>query len=301
MFWNGVQVGEYTPHSGVMQTISIDVTAGNGNNQLTFEEIGTAGDNTGTFLANVKLADAIIIDETAGNDAGSNDTDSAAVVALFTSVTNVGTDPNMDHPQYARGNASGHRAGHAGLRHRWSCRQESIQIGLTVSSAGVDSGLTTTAGQHIYLFVENGIIVGRFDADNDANHTPETAAFAMSIDQNGNLSIVQYVSLHQPDTGSHDEGVYLNSGTVLATVTLTDGDGDHTTSSADISSAVRFEDDGPSIDPAQNSSLRDWTLDEDVLPTGNDAYDNPADTNDYTVLSGKPLGVNAGVRMARRR
>ncbi|MEH2513019.1 T1SS-143 domain-containing protein [Nitrobacteraceae bacterium AZCC 1564] len=299
VFWNGVQVGEYTPNSGVMQTISIDVTAGNGNNQLTFEEIGTSGDNTGTFLANVKLADAIIIDETSGNDPGSNDTDSAAVAALFASVADTGIDPNMDHPQYAQGQHPVIVLGTPDYGTDGPAATNPIQVGLAVSSAGVDSGLTTTEGQHIYLFVENGLIVGRFDADGDANHTPETAAFALSIDQSGNLSIAQYVSLHQPDTGSHDEGVYLNPGTVLATVTLTDGDGDHTTSSADISSAIRFEDDGPSIDAAQNSSLRDWTLDEDVLPTGNDAFDNPADTNDYTAINGKPLGVNWGADGAK--
>ncbi len=299
VFWNGVSVGTYTPHSGVMQTISIDVTAGSGNNQLTFEEIGTSGDNTGTFLANVKLADVVIIDETKGNDPGSDDVDASVVGALFASVTHVGVDPNMDQPQYAKGTHPVIVLGTPDYGTDGPAATNPIQVGLALSAQGVDSGLTTTDGHHIFLFVENGLVVGRYDADNDAGHTPETAAFALSIDQSGNLSIAQYVSLHHPDTGSNDEGVYLNSGTVSATVTLTDGDGDHTTSSADISSAIRFEDDGPSIDAAQSSSLRDWTIDEDVLANGNDAYDVHPDTNDYTALNGKPLGVNWGADGAK--
>jgi T1SS-143 domain-containing protein len=302
VFWNGVSVGTYTPTSGVMQTISIDVTAADANNQLTFQEIGKAGDNTGTFLANVKLSDVIIIDETKGVDADSDDT-AANLSALFSTVTNggpVGVDPDMDQPQYAQGLHSVVVLGTPDFGKDGPAATNPIQIGLSVSSAGVDSGLTTTEGKAIHLYVEGALVVGRFDSDNNGSY--DTAAFALSIDPNGGiLSIAQYVSLHHPDTHSNDEGVYLKPGTVLATVTLTDGDGDHTTTSADISSAVRFEDDGPSIDPAQDSSLRDWTIDEDVLPTaghstphGNDALDNPADTNDYTQINDKPLGVTWG-------
>lgn len=301
VFWNGTSVGIYTPTSGVMQTISIDVTASGANNQLTFREIGEAGDNTGTFLANVKLSDVIIIDETKGVDADSDDT--TGLGALFTTVTNggpVGVDPDMDQPQYAQGLHSVVVLGTADFGTDGAAATNPIQIGLSVSSAGVDSGLTTTEGKAIHLYVEGALVVGRFDSDN--NSTYDTAAFALSIDPNGGiLSIAQYVSLHHPDITSNDEGVYLANGSLLATVTLTDGDGDRTTTSADISSAVRFEDDGPSIDPLQNSSLRDWTIDEDVLPAaghstpiGNDALDSPADTNDYTQINDKPLGVTWG-------
>ncbi len=301
VFWNGASVGIYTPASGVMQTISIDVTAAGANNQLTFREIGEAGDNTGTFLANVKLSDVIIIDETKGVDADSDDT--TGLGALFATVTNggpVGVDPDMDQPQYAQGLHSVVVLGTADYGTDGAAATNPIQIGLSVSSAGVDSGLTTTEGKAIHLFVEGALVVGRFDSGNDGTY--DTAAFALSIDPNGGiLSIAQYVSLHHPDITSNDEGVYLANGSLLATVTLTDGDGDRTTTSADISSAVRFEDDGPSIDPLQSSSLRDWTIDEDVLPAaghstphGNDALDTPADTNDYTQINDKPLGVTWG-------
>jgi len=302
VLWNGVSVGTYTPTSGVMQTISIDVTAVGASNQLTFQEIGKAGDNTGTFLANVKLSDVIIIDETKGVDADSDDT-AANLSALFSTVTNggpVGVDPDMDQPQYAQGLHSVVVLGTPNYGTDGPAATNPIQIGLSVSSAGVDSGLTTTEGKAIRLYVEGALVVGRFDSDNNGSY--DKAAFALSIDPNGGiLSVAQYVSLHHPDIHSNDEGVYLANGSLLATVTITDGDGDHVTTSADISSAVRFEDDGPSIDPAQNSSLRDWTIDEDVLPAaghstphGNDALDTPADSNDYTQINDKPLGVTWG-------
>jgi len=266
VFWNGTSVGTYTPTSGVMQTISIDVTAAGANNQLTFREIGEAGDNTGTFLANVKLSDVIIIDETKGVDADSDDT--TGLGSLFATVTNsgpVGVDPDMDQPQYAQGLHSVVVLGAADYGTDGAAATNPIQIGLSVSSAGVDSGLTTTEGKAIHLYVEGALVVGRFDSGNNGSY--DTAAFALSIDPNGGiLSIAQYVSLYHPDINSSDEGVYLKPGTVLATVTVTDGDGDRATTSADISSAVRFEDDGPvAIATARVTA----TVDEDGLQGGN--------------------------------
>ena len=61
----------------------------------------------------------------------------------------------------------------------------------------------------------------------------------------GQLSVVQYVSLHQPNTASYDEGVFLKAGSLSVNVTVTDGDSDSLTKSADISANVRFDDDGP--------------------------------------------------------
>jgi hypothetical protein len=46
--------------------------------------------------------------------------------------------------------------------------------------------------------------------------------------------------------------------------------------------------------PVMGQGDRDWTLDEDVLTNGNDALDNPTDTNDYTLIANKNLGVNWG-------
>src|SRR5690606_26156977 len=46
--------------------------------------------------------------------------------------------------------------------------------------------------------------------------------------------------------------------------------------------------------PFMSQGDRDWTLDEDVLPGGNDAKDSLADTNDYTLIADKDLGINWG-------
>ena len=77
--------------------------------------------------------------------------------------------------------------------------------------------------------------------------------------------------------------------------TATDGDNDPVSSNI----VIRIVDDVPVIDPSQNSSLRDWTLDDDRLAKGNDSADNPADTNDYTALANKPLGVAWGADGAK--
>ena len=124
----------------------------------------------------------------------------------------------------------------------------------------VDSGLTTTAGKQIYLFNETyaGVtyVVGRYDSDGVggasnagyANGTvQDAAAFAFSIDSSGHIQVVQYVSLYQPNTASNDEGVFLKAGSLSVNVTVTDGDSDSLTKSADVSASIRFDDDGPTL------------------------------------------------------
>ena len=114
-----------------------------------------------------------------------------------------------------------------------------------------DSGLTTTAGQAIHLFNESydGVhfVVGRYDSDGVNGITSaDNAAFAFTVDPTtGALSLVQYVSLHHPNTSSNDEGIFLNTGSLSVKVTITDRDDDTATQSADISANIRFDDDGP--------------------------------------------------------
>ncbi len=296
VWFGGVKVDDIAP-TGTMQTYSLELfgDSGNGSNLLEFRETGTP-DNQGTYLANVKMADVIVIDETPGHDSDSNETTDSAVINLFSTVAHPGVDPDMP-PQYATGSTAAVNVaanfGADGPLHGNAATATSYTL---TTADGTDSGLQTTEGKEIFLFSEGGLVVGRFDSNGDSHvDGADNAAFALTIDANGVVSVAQYVSLHQPDTTSNDEGVYLNGGTLSAAVTITDGDGDTATQSADISGIVRFEDDGPSIDPNQNSSLRDWTLDEDVLaPNGNDAFDTVPDTNDYTLIADKNLGVTWG-------
>ncbi len=248
MIWNGVSVGTYDPTSGLMQTIALDVTAIDGNNTLMFREIGESGDNTGTFLANVKVGDIIVIDETAGVDTDSDDTTNPTVQALFNGIVNVGTDPDMPlHAICARQRRGGECRGPVRRRRTGSERSLSLcadacrQYGRGFRPE--DHGRSRDT-----LFNEGGLIVGRIDnADGTANPAG-AAALALHIDAGtGQVAVAQFVSLQHPDTTTNDEGISLAAGSVSVTVTATDGDGDHVSQSADISQTVVFEDDTPVI------------------------------------------------------
>ncbi|MET3347260.1 hypothetical protein ABIF52_007641 [Bradyrhizobium japonicum] len=154
----------------------------------------------------------------------------------------------------------------------------------------IDSNLATTEGKEIFLFLENGLIVGRYDGGdpgNDVTSTNDPAAFAIAIDPvNGKVSVVQYVSLHHNSAdigGDIDEAVSLAGalGQVKATVMVTDGDGDHASASANIGGGIQFEDDGPLVAATLS---RNFGVTADETP-GNQA-------NDVT----GPLQIFAGVQ-----
>jgi T1SS-143 domain-containing protein len=254
VWWNGNLIGTYNPASGLMQTIVVDVVAGAGPNELQFREVGASGDNTGTFLANVKLSDVIIIDETPGLDADADDTADPLVAALFNGI-NGGLDPHMA-AQFAQGSkavvsptidfgSDGPATGAGG----------GIAYSLSIVE-GADSGLTTTEGQPILLYLDGaGRVIGVYDGGGAAGKV----AIAFHIDPaTGFTSVAQYVSLAHPDTGKSDEGIYLKPGSLGVTVTVTDGDGDTASASTDISGLVRFEDDGPTaVDTVAGKILDD--------------------------------------------
>ena len=161
----------------------------------------------------------------------------------------------------------------------------------------MDSGLTTTAGQAIHLFNETysgvGYVVGRYDSNGDHSITSaDDAAFAFRVDPTtGVLSLVQYVSLHQPDTLSNNEGVFLNTGTLSASVTITDGDGDTATQSADISANIRFDDDGPQAALVATSAT--LTIDETAGQDGgtDDVANIAAHTALFSAIAGAPIEI----------
>jgi hypothetical protein len=81
-------------------------------------------------------------------------------------------------------------------------------------------------------------------------------AFAVSIDAaTGKVSVGQYLSLAHPNTASHDESIALANGAIQAVVTVTDGDGDVATASANIGGKIAFQDDGPCPFDPEDSSL----------------------------------------------
>ncbi|WP_245284459.1 DUF5801 repeats-in-toxin domain-containing protein, partial [Bradyrhizobium sp. WSM2254] len=179
----------------------------------------------------------------------------------------------------------------------------------------VDAMLTTTEGKEIFLFLENGLIVGRYDGGDpgdDVTGTNDPAAFAIAINPvSGKVSVVQYVSLHQDSAdigGDIDEAVSLANalGQVKATVTVTDGDGDHASASANIAGDIRFEDDGPLVaatlshnfgvtaDETPGNQANDVTgplqIFADVQNPGDDP-DRPGPVLAYATSSGAALSI----------
>ena len=107
------------------------------------------------------------------------------------------------------------------------------------------SGLFVTDGAAINLVKEGDLVVGRVASGTFAGK----AAFAIAINPTtGVVTVEQYLSLDHPLNPNPDDLVSLAAGSLGATVTRTDGDGDKATSAAaDISGQITFDDDGPTI------------------------------------------------------
>ncbi|WP_421983540.1 DUF5801 repeats-in-toxin domain-containing protein [Roseibium sp.] len=184
--------------------------------------------------AEIRVEDYVRIDETYGLHSdnvfdpgtGTYDPD---VVALFVGVGTPGTDSDLPGPIYASYGVVGFDAegGADGV----------ADASLALRIDDTASGLTTTEGKAITLSLEDGLIVGRIDGNGDA-------AFAIAIDDEGNVSIVQYLSLRHPDATTSDEHITL-SGKISAVLTVTDEDGDIVTRDVSIGDDVTFDDDGP--------------------------------------------------------
>ncbi|AZO75422.1 MAG: hypothetical protein E5V92_18495 [Mesorhizobium sp.] len=121
-------------------------------------------------------------------------------------------------------------------------------LSLDVSAANADSGFDSLDGHNILLNLEGGLVVGRVDANDDNSvDSNDAVAIAVSIDDNGILSIAQYIAIAHGDTGDPDDVQTMNDGVLLAVVTADDGDGDSDETSIAIGDKVQIRDDGPSI------------------------------------------------------
>ncbi|RON35734.1 hypothetical protein BK661_05060 [Pseudomonas frederiksbergensis] len=210
----------------------------------------------------------VTIDETAGNQ--DNDSDLAAVLALFdTEVTNKGTDLNPTEFAISTTPLATTTLSSFGQDAAGGTKVLSLAI---VGGDGTDSLLNTTDGKDIKLFKEGNLIVGRYDVANGTVTADDPAAFAIALQQDGNVAVAQYVSLTHPIAGSsaadHDDRVDL-AGLVNAVVTVTDGDGDTSTDSVGIGDDINFDDDGPSADVADGGGS--VTIDETAGNQDNDS------------------------------
>ncbi|WP_314963389.1 DUF5801 repeats-in-toxin domain-containing protein [Bradyrhizobium cosmicum] len=249
----------------------VTVTDGDGDTATSSTGIGDAVQfqDDGPTAAIVQGAATVAHDETAGVQADADDTTGAAVGTLFVGVSNVSND--LSPTGYAQDatpvvSSTGSSLG---------ADQEggTIAFSLAVSSAGVDSGLDTTAGTSIFLFKEGSLVVGRIGGAAGA------AAFAVAINStSGVVSVAQYASLKHPTSGaSYDEAINIADAALLAVVTVTDGDGDTATSSTGIGDAVQFQDDGPTIGPIADGQV-DFAAGATVTKTLNGVVgaDDPA-------------------------
>ena len=233
-------------------------------NDINFEDDGPTaaiGDGGG----------AVTIDETAGNQ--DNDSDAAAVLALFdTEVTTKGTD--MSPAEFAISTTP--LVSTTGSSYGQDEEDGTTVLSLAiVGGDGTDSLLDTTDGKNILLFKEGDLIVGRYDVANGAVTATDPAAFAIALQQDGNVAVAQYVSLTQNSPGdgtggTYDEAVDL-AGLVNAVVTVTDGDGDTDTDTFGIGDDINFEDDGPAVSANNTVLLDDDALSGNPGGTGDDA------------------------------
>ncbi len=204
----------------------------------------------------------LIVDETVGSDEGDDETSAEAVVALFGRVGLPGNDTDMA-PQYAT-----QQGMVTAVVNEGADDDATVTWALKLSNGnGTYSGLQTTDGRDIYLFIEGGLVVGRYDKPNDGDNDvrqpgqwdPDPAAFAIHIANDGTLSMVQYVSIKHDDQKDSDESNDASDGDrrtneetlankILAEVTVKDFDGDKATDTVEIGSRIVFQDDGPRID-----------------------------------------------------
>lgn len=203
----------------------------------------------------------LTIDETTGlqdNDVASN----SSLSALFAGIGNKGSDPDMA-TQYAQ------QAGFVVADVTAGADEPatvSWALQLNGTSQFVYSGLQTTDGNHnIFLSLENGIIVGRVDVNGtDRGHTSEPAAFAIHLNADGTLTVVQYMAIRHTDANDHDATDSLIADAIRAVATVTDADGDHAVDSVNIGAMIQFDDDGPSV----GSNATVVVEDDDLAPNG---------------------------------
>ncbi|MCP1651147.1 retention module-containing protein [Pseudomonas nitroreducens] len=212
-------------------TLTATITDGDGDHQSASIDLGSKlifHDDGPSIVANQANGPALVVDES-----NLNANASASVSSLFT---------------------SSYGADGAG----------SLVYKVVASSQGGDSGLSVTNGDKVYLFNENGGVVGRVGGAGGA------IAFTVTVN-NGNVTLDQQMALKHPDGANPDDVLSIAGGKISLTATITDGDGDSHSASVELGSQLSFHDDGPSI-TASSQDAPALTVDESNL--GSDASAN---------------------------
>ncbi|HEX8030167.1 MAG TPA: DUF5801 repeats-in-toxin domain-containing protein, partial [Vicinamibacterales bacterium] len=176
--------------------------------------------------------------------------------------------------------------------------EKSLTFALSISAQGVDSGLIDSqTGNHVFLFIENGQVVGREGGQNGL------ANFTISVDATGHITLTDLRSMHEGTGevgGDINEGVHLPSGMVTLTATVTDNFNQTGTATADVGPHLTFLDDGPAISlsgtanslntfeaylsAATNAGINGST--PDASPTQGHALDKENFAGAFTVVTG---------------
>jgi hypothetical protein len=155
---------------------------------------------------------------------------------------------------------------------------------------GLDSDLKTTDGDPILLYTESdGTITGRIDS------ATGTVIFAVSINNDGEVTIAQYDSLYHPDDTDPDDYVDLKD-KLSAVVTVTDYDGDQVSDTKAIGDLIRFEDDGPYVDVTKGTEagieLKTRDAYTDGVPTDQDVAVSTANFSGVFAIGTSDYGTD---------
>ncbi|NJC87947.1 MAG: hypothetical protein FIB02_05350, partial [Desulfuromonas sp.] len=135
---------------------------------------------------------------------------------------------------------------------------------LNVSNSGVDSGIIDTAtGNHVFLFLESGAVVGREGADAPSAQGG-AVVFTVSV-SGGSVTLDQVRAvMHDDPNDPVEEGssaVILGAPNLITlTATITDGDGDPASSTINLGGALAFADDGPSLSVTGDPTFGDLSV-----------------------------------------
>ncbi|CDZ56241.1 T1SS-143 repeat domain-containing protein [Neorhizobium galegae] len=247
-------------HSGANAEDNLDLT-------FNFRATDSDGDPTGRGSFTVTIDDdapiasvvtvagnALLGDETAGADAGTDDMAGALPSAFSSLGTALGWSQQANMVSTA-----GNRYGADGAG--------SQSLALTKADGGVfngeSSGIQTLNGSDVKLYTEGNLVVGKVGA---------TVVFALSIDGNGTVSMAQYQPIKHGDAANANETASVNG--VYVTTTISDREGDTTRATTSTALDIKVRDDAPTVSPTQTVV----TVDEDGLSSGNGA--GPAYTDD---------------------
>ena len=161
---------------------------------------------------------------------------------------------------------------------------------LNVGAAG--SGLKDVATDQDIVLVKNaaGVIEGRAGAGGPV-------AFTVSVAADGTVTLDQLRAIKHPDATNANDELSLAAGSLVLTASSTDRDGDTDTADLNIGGALKFKDDGPSID-SNNAPLPTLTVDETDLATNATASFAANFTNTFGADGAGVLGYALNVGAA---